>query len=493
MAAVTALTGAAVVLAPTTASANSSLNESYLVPASRILTIDGHGWGHGEGMSQEGAKRAAQLGVTNTGILGFYYPGATYAAAGSPNIRVALTGVADGPTAKGYQPPSANRYECSDKTVVATFCTLSVVQRTGVVVTDSATGKHPDTTAGVDEWGVLTAKDGLHLRMHTKAGWGDATIAGKKPLAGPITFTGPSLIRVDWGGGTFRDYRTKVSAVRTYPGTATAPSRMIRLATMSLDDYIRGVVYEESPASWPLQELEAQAVAARSYADNLRLEKKSAYDICDSTWCQVFGGTQSVINGKTTWLEPPAGKPATDPVAQTADTILVNGTTPLFAQFSASNGGWTAGGDAAYGPVRSDPWDATSGDPFHSWTTALDVTGLQSQYGFKRLDVFTVTARDGTKAPYGGRVRAVRLDGIDAKGNARSVTVTSQSDAALRHALDLLEAASDRAHDLFAAGLGAHAHRAGHRQGVARRHRPGLVPPPEHHRLHQAAHARSRR
>ncbi len=228
MAAVTALAGAAVVLAPTTASANSSLNESYLVPASRILTIDGHGWGHGEGMSQEGAKRAAQLGVPATGILGFYYPGAKIDGAGNPNIRVALTGVADGPTAKGYQPPSASRYQCSDKTVLATYCTLSVVQRAGIVVTDSATGKHPDKTTGVDEWGVLTAKDGLHLRMHTKAGWADATIAGKKALGGPITFTGPSLIRVDWGGDVFRDYRTKVSAVRTFAGTATVPSRMMR-------------------------------------------------------------------------------------------------------------------------------------------------------------------------------------------------------------------------------------------------------------------------
>ena len=421
-------------VAPTAARADVPTLESYPFPASRVLTIDGHGWGHGEGMSQEGAKQGALDGVPSTGILSFYYPGATLAGAGNPMIRIALTGVVDGTTAKGYQPPSPDRYQCSDGTAAATYCTLNVVQTAGLVVTDGATGNHPDAVTGADEWGVAPGKDGLHLRVHTHAGWADAKVAGQRAiLAGPITFDGPASVRVDWGGGVLRDYRNQVSAVLTDPGSPSTPSRMLRLATMQLDDYVRGVVYQESPSSWPLQELEAQAIAARSYADSLRLAGNPLYDVCDSTYCQVFGGSQSIVNGVATWLEPPQNHVATDPVAQTADTILVNGTTPVFAQFSASNGGWTAGGDPAYGPVREDAWDAASGDPYGTWVATINAADLEAEYGFARLDVLTVTSRDGSAAQWGGRVRSVRLDGFNAVGQRMSVDVTDQ--AALRFGL----------------------------------------------------------
>ncbi|MDX6245974.1 MAG: hypothetical protein QOE76_3697 [Frankiales bacterium] len=402
--------------------------ESFPFPASRTLTVDGHGWGHGQGMSQQGAKQGALDGVPATGILSFYYPGATLAGAGNPMIRIALTGVVDGSTAKGYLPPSPDRYQCSDGTAAATYCTLNVVQTTGLVLTDAATGQHPDAVTGADEWGVASYKDGLHLRVHTSAGWADATMAGHPAvLAGPVTFDGPAFVRVDWGGSVLRDYRHQVSAVRTDPGSATTPSRMLRLATMPLDDYVRGVVYQESPASWPLQELEAQAIAARSYADSLRLAANPLYDVCDSAYCQAFGGSQSSVKGVSTWLEPALGHAATDPVAQTADTILVNGTTPVFAQFSASNGGLTAGGDPSYGPVRPDAWDAASGDPYGTWVGTINAADLEAAYGFQRVDDLTVTSRDGSSAQWGGRVRSVRLDGVNAAGQPMTVAVTDQS------------------------------------------------------------------
>ncbi|MDX6257117.1 MAG: stage sporulation protein [Frankiales bacterium] len=425
---------AAVVAHPAPARADVPTAEAYPFPASRVLTVDGHGWGHGEGLSQQGAKQGALNGVPATGILSFYYPGATLAGAGNPMIRIALTGVADGPSAKGYLPPSPQRYQCSDGTAPATYCTLTVVQSNGLVVTDTATGKHPDPVSGADEWGVASNKDGLHLRVHTTAGWADAHVGGRPAvLAGPVTFDAPTFVRVDWAGGVLRDYRHQVSAVRTDPGSATTPSRMLRLATMPLDDYVRGVVYQESPASWPLQELEAQAIAARSYADSLRLANNPLFDLCDSTYCQVFGGSQVSVKGKLSWLEPALGQTATDPVAQTADTILVRGSTPVFAQFSASNGGWTAGGDPSYGPVRPDAWDAASGDPYGSWVGTINAADLEAAYGFKRLDVLTVTSRDGTTAPWGGRVRSVLLTGVDGAGRPMSVTVTDQ--AALRFGL----------------------------------------------------------
>src|SRR5438874_1281191 len=56
---------------------------------------------------------------------------------------------------------------------------------------------------------------------------------------------------------------------RAYHGTLTVRSdgRHVSVVnSLSLDTYLRGVVPSESPSHWPLAALEAQAVAARSYA-----------------------------------------------------------------------------------------------------------------------------------------------------------------------------------------------------------------------------------
>ena len=62
-----------------------------------------------------------------------------------------------------------------------------------------------------------------------------------------------------------------------------------------MDDYLRGVVPRESPASWGdasggkgMAALQAQAVAARSYA--AAQNRYSWAQTCDYQNCQVYGG-----------------------------------------------------------------------------------------------------------------------------------------------------------------------------------------------------------
>ena len=62
---------------------------------------------------------------------------------------------------------------------------------------------------------------------------------------------------------------------------------------LSFSNYLRGLA--EVPASWPLDALKAQVIAARSYAlESLRATKASAssrgYDICSTDQCQVYRG-----------------------------------------------------------------------------------------------------------------------------------------------------------------------------------------------------------
>jgi len=66
--------GLSVGLATGSADASVAVNQSYPVPASRVMTLHGHGFGHGHGMSQYGAYGAAKQGLTYRQIIGFYYP-----------------------------------------------------------------------------------------------------------------------------------------------------------------------------------------------------------------------------------------------------------------------------------------------------------------------------------------------------------------------------------------------------------------------------------
>ena len=83
-----------------------------------------------------------------------------------------------------------------------------------------------------------------------------------------------------------------------------------------MEDYLRGVVPRESPASWGdaaggagINALRAQAVAARSYA---QAENRYPYaKTCDTTTCQVYGGAG--LNGAASRTHAPTGRSPTPP------------------------------------------------------------------------------------------------------------------------------------------------------------------------------------
>src|SRR5581483_6511679 len=59
--------------------------------------------------------------------------------------------------------------------------------------------------------------------------------------------------------------------------------------SLALDDYVRGVVGGEMPDKWNMAALEAQAVAARSYA-LATLHPNKHFDLYSDTRSQVYGG-----------------------------------------------------------------------------------------------------------------------------------------------------------------------------------------------------------
>jgi len=94
--------------------------------------------------------------------------------------------------------------------------------------------------------------------------------------------------------------------------------------TGSLEDYVKRIY--EVPASWPIESLKAQAIAARSYA--LAVTNNGQNSICNNQYCQVF---------KT----DPKGGQWEDAVNQTSGKVMVVGGQPITAWFASTAGGYT--------------------------------------------------------------------------------------------------------------------------------------------------------
>lgn len=342
--------------------------------ASTNVDFTGHGNGHGRGMGQWGAfGYATNYGWTYTQILNHYYGGAAVQSVGLAAMTVDLSAL-DG--------------------------------NGSVWVTSGAA-----FTAG----GLAIPANGsarITLSGSTLTAQGNAAGCGK-PLGGVHPATNGLFRSSVAAPSTLSQMLTICDTGRTYRGTLSlvnggGVSRVVN--TLSMDDYLRGVVPRESPASWGdaaggkgMAALQAQAVAARSYA--AMSNRYSWAKICDTTSCQVYGGAG--LDG--TLIEDSRSNTA---VTSTSGKALTAGGSVVLAEFSASTGGWTAGGDF---PAVQDLGDTVA--PDHDWTTSIPASTVGSAFGVGTLQSITVT-RNGLGAD-GGRVLTAKVTGT---GGSTTVT-----------------------------------------------------------------------
>jgi stage II sporulation protein D len=389
--AITVAAGASVVMVAGDPPRAAAAPEIVTRPASGTWIVDGHGYGHGRGMSQWGTRAAAAAGRSGEQILAFYYPGTTRTGVGDPMIRVRVGADA--------------------------FPQLRPVG--GLRVYWGTRNAGLPAIRGAIRWQAAPWGDGLRMRYKTARAWkwwGPA-------LPGDLSFAaGGGVLRVYRNDGRGTDYRGTLRVYRS--GSTTVAVNRLRL-----DSYLRGVVPRESPASWPVQALRAQAVAARTYAyARLRSPLSSRYDICDTTSCQVYGG---MTNYRADGSRISGEQASTDKaIAGTGGMILTRDGRPAATEYSASHGGWIARG-APYLPPKKDPY--TAGDPYATWSVRVSVAAVGRYAGLKRLDKVQITARDGA-GQWGGRVLGATLTGIDGSGKPRAVQV---SGSALRAALNV--------------------------------------------------------
>ncbi len=350
-----------------------STAQSFQVPGSKTLVVRGHGFGHGHGMSQYGAQGAAAQGLDYRKIVGFYYPGTSWSQV-QGQVRVLIG--AD------------------------TTRDVVVSPAPGLTVRDLGSGTTyplPDI-AGLTRWRLNVARDGSTVVGYRTTRWHRWNPPGVTALAGDGQFSASGPLTL-WAPDGPHRYR---GALRAASPTAGSSDRDT-VNVLSMDNYLKGVVPREMPASWQPEAVKAQAVAARTYAAWSRAQTAGRYyQICDTTSCQVYGGYDA---------EDPRSNAAVD---ATAREILTYQGRPAFTQFSSSSGGWTAAGSVPYLPAEEDPYDGFTGNPMHDWTAKVDATKLERAYpaigSLQRIDV---VSRDG-HGDWAGRVGTMVLHGTKA-------------------------------------------------------------------------------
>ncbi|MFM7651090.1 MAG: SpoIID/LytB domain-containing protein, partial [Acidimicrobiaceae bacterium] len=206
--------------------------------------------------------------------------------------------------------------------------------------------------------------------------------------------------------------------VRYYRGIVRAmnnsrnENRTINIAR--LDDYLRGVVPRESPASWGdtaggagMNALRAQAVAARSYSVTENRYAGLA-KTCDTQDCQVYGGAalRTSVNASPTVLESANTDRA---VAETTGVIIRNPKGNVVrTEFSSSNGGRTAGGEF---PALADEGDISANSSLMIWTRAFSAAQIVAKYPQVGVLTSVTTTNDGLGGDFGGYTLDVTIAG----------------------------------------------------------------------------------
>jgi stage II sporulation protein D len=172
--------------------------------------------------------------------------------------------------------------------------------------------------------------------------------------------------RIRIGGSAFR------GALEVVP-TAGDASSLNAVNAVPVDQYVKGVIAGEMPASWPMAALRAQAVAARSYALASQVDG-NGFDLYDDTRSQVYNG----VAGETA---------RTNRAATTTNGKVVRyrrGIAQTF--FSACSGGHTESvQNVFFGPAIPylvgvpDPYDGAC--PLHSWKLSFSGGEISARLG----------------------------------------------------------------------------------------------------------------
>lgn len=201
---------------------------------------------------------------------------------------------------------------------------------------------------------------GTIARFTRDAGGYHVTVAG----AELGTFDGPIFLRAADAANQFRIEHIRRSfsgvkvpfyrgAIQIAHGSGTEANRLHVVNVVEIEDYVPGVVANESIASFHMEALKTQAVAARGYAiANIgRFRASFPYDIVDSSASQVYRGVIS---------EHPRAVQAS---AETVGLVASYDGQIITAFYSSSMGGHTDSNEWIFNSP-SNQWPGTNALPY---------------------------------------------------------------------------------------------------------------------------------
>ncbi len=302
------------------------------------FVLAGGGFGHGVGMSQWGAYGQALEGRAYEEILAVYYPGTTLEQMTPRSVRVLVA-----PGTKTLVVRSTVPFRIRDA------AGLSFDLPAGEVALDP--------TLTLDREGVFT------------------------PLVPPVTILPGAGAALGLGSKTYRGRLTLTSD----------GAKLQAVNVVGLEQYLQGVVPGEMPKSWPAAALQAQAVAARTYA-LVSLVKSKPYDIYPDVRSQVYYGAAAESAATTAAVRATRGQ------------VLMFGGKPAQTLYFSSSGGRTRsavdvyGNDFPYLRAVDDPWDAVPENPNYLWqpvTWTAKKLAAALKLGSPAADAVTTPGGDG--------------------------------------------------------------------------------------------------
>jgi SpoIID/LytB domain protein len=208
----------------------------------------GHGWGHGVGLGQWGAKGMALAGLNYRFIDQHFYTGTSWASLDTANAPIHV-GVLWGTATYRVVPSGPAQLVAGGRVAnVAPGQTISLAPSGGVQ-------KIIPTSAGTR-----------------------------------LTVYGPS--------GRYHAYRGSIVA-------QPSGGLLYIINVLPIEDYLRGL--GEVPSSWPLEAIKAQIVAARCYALT-HMGSTSLYDVDDTTQYQVYRGIDSESGSQNAAVDQTRGQ-----------------------------------------------------------------------------------------------------------------------------------------------------------------------------------------
>ena len=146
---------------------------------------------------------------------------------------------------------------------------------------------------------------------------------------------------------------------------------MMVINSVPLEEYLYGVVPQEVVPSWPAAALEAQAVAARTYAlHTMEQNKGKLYDVSNSTDHQVYSGVSGEYQATT------------NAVIKTKGVVMLYNQRPINALFHSDGGGYTEDSVNVWGndiPYLKGVKDYSTGTSTSNWTVTTSRQALESK------------------------------------------------------------------------------------------------------------------